>query len=88
MNTCPKCRTALIPFAGYENTPCGCTAARMNTVPEFCAIKGAIQREALSDTDANLGRKYNRDPHRIYVIRKRMGIGKYCSDVYVRPSHA
>lgn len=83
MSTCPKCRTALIPFGGYESVPCKCVAGRMNRKAESDALKLAIRKEGLSDTDANLAKKYGRNAHHIYMVREKLGIHKYRTDDYI-----
>jgi len=66
--------------------PCKCVAGRMNRKAESDALKVAIRKEGLSDTDANLAKKYGRNAHHIYMVREKLGIHKYRNDGFVRSS--
>ena len=79
-----KCGTMLLPFVTGE--VCRCSAGRKRYLDDAEAIRQEIRRHALDDTDIKLSVKVNRTPHHVYRIRQRMGLNKYRTDHYVRPT--
>lgn len=83
MNTC-KCGTALIPFDGYADTSCSkCKASRRTAREDYDNFKLIIRKMA-DLPDKVIAERSHRDPHRVYVVRAKLGLKKYGTDHYVR----